>query len=602
MTLLERLGNRPRIATGLVATIAILVYSHAIKGGFVYDDEFIIEKNYLVHSLDGIWRAFTLPWWHMLPGQEFQYRPLVIASFSMDWAISGGSPGWFHLVNVFWHAIASALVYVLAQQWTRGTTALVAGVLFAVHPLHVEAVVNTVGRAELMAAVFVLAALLQHVRCSPWSAPLFLLALFSKENAITFWALAGLADVVVERYPREAFRRRRWLYAGYAAATITYLLALTLVFGDRPLMGNTLFWEGVSFQGRILTAISLVPDMVRLHLLPLDLSVDYSPPVRSPVSGVTPNVIMGLLLVAAAACAIVRTWRMVPLVAFGLLWFVAAYSPVSNVLFPTGVLLAERTFYLASAGPLLAVAVALENVRRVRARLSFAVLGAATLLLSVRTWTRTTAWQSWPSLLVTTLKEHPESSTFHFIAARVHVARGDRVAASREYETALRLYGADPREWMGAAANMTYLDLPKASALLDSALARSPRDGLAHLGQADARYQLGDYRRALLHARAAQPLLPDSARAVLVEAFALRAAGDRAGALAAYRAGLVRHPRDWMLHAGLADVLMEAGDPAAALAAADQAVRLSGSDSNALAIRRRIAGQMGSGRVQETMQ
>lgn len=600
--MLDRIRARPWVAPVLVASVAMLVYANAMAGGFIYDDDYIIEKNHLVQSIDGVWRAFTLPWWHMLPGQEFQYRPLTIASFSVDWALSGGSPRWFHFINVVWHAAASVLVWVLARRWTNPAAALLAALLFAVHPLHVEAVANTVGRAEVMATVFVLAALLLHVRRSLWAVPLFLLALFSKENAITFWALAFFADVLLEPRSRDALRERRWLYAGYAAATVIFFITLQLVFGDRPLLGQTLYWEGIDPGNRVLTAISLVPDMVRLHLFPVDLSADYTPQVRAPLSGVNFDVVAGIVILAGAAWAIVRCWRRAPVVAFGLLWFAAAFSPVSNVLFPTGVILAERTFYLPSVGPLLAAAVGLEALLRMRPALGRLAAGLALVLLVARTWTRTPVWKDWVSLVVTTLTDHPESSTFHFIAGNVYAARGDRAAAAREYDVALTLYGRDPRLWTAAAANMTFLDVARASAMLDSALARSPDDGLAQLGQADARYRLGDFRRALVHARAAQSLLPDSARAVLVEAFALRAAGDHAGALAAYRAGLVRHPRDWMLHAGLADVLLEAGDPAAALAAADQAVRLSGSDSTAVAIQRRIAGRTGSGRVQETVQ
>src|SRR5439155_950465 len=84
------------------------------------------------------------------------YRPLVIAGFALDWLL--GSTAWFHTVNLAWHAAASVAVAALARRWTDSTGALVAGLLFAVHPLHVEAVANVVGRAELMAALFTLLA------------------------------------------------------------------------------------------------------------------------------------------------------------------------------------------------------------------------------------------------------------------------------------------------------------------------------------------------------------------------------------------------------------------------------------------------------------
>src|SRR2546422_146136 len=78
-------------------------------------------------------------------------------SYAIDWQL-GGAAWWFHGVNVAWHAGASVAVAWLARRWSGERAALAAGLLFAVHPIHVEAVANIVGRAELMAALFAIVA------------------------------------------------------------------------------------------------------------------------------------------------------------------------------------------------------------------------------------------------------------------------------------------------------------------------------------------------------------------------------------------------------------------------------------------------------------
>ena len=119
------------------------------------DDVYIVVFNPLIHTPSGIWRAFAHPYWP----PEFagkMYRPLVVAGFALDRLTA--SAMWYHFVNLLWHAGATVAVAALARRWAGETAALVAGLVFAVHPVHVEAVANVVGRAELMAACFSLLA------------------------------------------------------------------------------------------------------------------------------------------------------------------------------------------------------------------------------------------------------------------------------------------------------------------------------------------------------------------------------------------------------------------------------------------------------------
>src|SRR3989454_195029 len=176
---LERAAHRPRRLYALVAACAVVVYLGALWNRFAVDDLPIIVLNPLVADPAGMWRAFAAPYWSADLGGHM-YRPLVIASFALDHLIDGTA--WFHAVNLLWHAGVAVAVAALARRWTDDAGALVAGLLFAVHPLHVEAVANVLGRAVV-----------RH----PFAAYESIAPMFVGESPLTvrLTGLYGLADV-----------------------------------------------------------------------------------------------------------------------------------------------------------------------------------------------------------------------------------------------------------------------------------------------------------------------------------------------------------------------------------------------------------------------
>lgn len=185
------------LTTAALSLFAAIVFANALSNGFVLDDRGILLGNPLVQQLGQSWRAFAMPYWPEALGAG-QYRPLGILGFAIDWRLSGGDPAWFHAVNVAWHALATFLVWRLARELMMPAGAIACAALFAVHPVHVEAVANVVGRLECMAAVFALGALLAHRKSSWLALPLFALALLSKENAIVAIALIVVNDVLLK--------------------------------------------------------------------------------------------------------------------------------------------------------------------------------------------------------------------------------------------------------------------------------------------------------------------------------------------------------------------------------------------------------------------
>ncbi len=196
---------------------------------------------------------------------------------------------------------------------------------------------------------------------------------------------------------------------------------------------------------RILTAVASWVQYARLLLFPLDLAADYAPGVLFPAEAVGLSVVLGATVILGFGFGAVRAFRgkpSMPLVTLGVLWFVSVVLPVSNLLFPTGVFLAERTLYLPSVA-LSFVAAGVTSrilsgglwVRRSALALSLGVL----LLLFVRTVLRNPSWFSTYVVLETLNREHPESHLAFLNRGSGLDRAGDSRAAGEEFSMALRL-------------------------------------------------------------------------------------------------------------------------------------------------------------------
>jgi protein O-mannosyl-transferase len=341
--------------------------------------------------------------------------------------------------------------------------AFAGGVLFAVHPVHVEAVANLVGRAEMMAACFLFLAILfaRGVRAraaagrATWPAELGLAlsvaaALLSKEHSAVAIALLALDDVAA-RPPGE--RALPWRdYAGVAVMTVVWLLVRGPIDAGRSFAMVAPTFLGLGTWARISTMLPVAFVLVRLLVWPFDLSPDYNAQVVPRLEHLTALGVAGAILLLVLAALAVLSWRRQRAVAAGLGIVAIAWLPTSNLLFPTGVVIAERTLYLASAGAVLIAGAALLALGR-RHGMRAAVLagGFVAVAFGARTVAQIPVWRNNHDLLLWALAEHPEAYREHLAAARVLVRVGDRREALREYAVAAELYGDDPYLYVEAA-------------------------------------------------------------------------------------------------------------------------------------------------------
>lgn len=489
------------------------MFANASRNGWAADDIPVVRDNPAAHSIGAALDAAFSPYRPATFDESSSglYRPAAIVSYAVDWTMSGGQPWWFHVVNVLLHGLVTALVAVVAGAWLLPVGALGAGLLFAIHPVHVEAVANVVGRPEILAALGLLTAVLTARRyrraAHRGTARLWFLAtmaavafaLLSKEDAavaVVFLALDHLLDEEPSHRPTAE------LYIAVVGLTVGWFFLWRAVAGAYATTTVAANFRGLSPGGRIATMLPVQLDVVRLLTWPLQLSHDYSPQVVPQRTAFGVPALLGLMtsgavLVLGAACV-----KRAPAIAFGILAAVAIYAPTANLVFGSDVALAERNLYLAVLAPALVAGWLTVWSLRLRHR-RVMILAVATLAMVYvgRTVTRTPFWRDTGTTVIEGVVQHPENFRNRVWLGRFSELTGHSASALAEYLVAGELFDQEP-----LIANLT---VPLALAM-------------------------GRYRVAIDEARRAHDLEPDNPVfvALLIDAYRARGDGDSARAVA----------------------------------------------------------------------
>ena len=432
----------------VVFVTAVALYLPTARYGFVQDDRGIIVANPAAHSVGAALAAFDEPYWPRESGGGL-YRPVTILSYALDWTISDGRPGWFHIMNALWHGLAAVLFVLVAARWLPPVPAAGAGLVFAWHPLHVEAVASLVGRAELLVAVGILGAVLA-ARRGRWALAVLCaaLAMFSKEHGV-ITGVVILLDKWLQPPDDRPYPRGFWVALGLV--TLGFLAAW-LAVGWVEANDSAAAFFGTGVWRRLTMALPAVLRATALLFWPASLSSDYSPQVLPARSEISVAALVGFCVVVGVPALVVWCRRRAPAISFAAGLAALSYLPTANILFASGIVLAERTLYLAVALP---AALAGWVVASLATRRGLRPAGIAGALLVVacgaRSFVRLPAWRDNRSQLLTLLRDHPESYRGHGSAAAVLAAIGDTAGARREYRIADSLFPSDPYFYGGYA-------------------------------------------------------------------------------------------------------------------------------------------------------
>jgi protein O-mannosyl-transferase len=577
----EWLKGHQRLMGACLALATILVYAGSLSNGFFLDDvPFILQNPFILNP--SLWRRiFTGSIWAFRGVDASYYRPLQFSSYWLIYRLAGPNPAAFHLFQLVLYAATVWVFYRLGCELFENDLAALAGaLLWAFHPLHVEAVVWIAALSEVGFGFFYVLAFLLFLRAekapapklrSHWLAALvYFPALFFKEMAVSLpLLLAGYWFFLGGRSGAASWRQRAVRWAPYLAAVGAYIVIRRIALG---------FWIGASPQvGRVsirvvATAVGLLGQYARLFFLPTSLSVyrgfELGPSLRSPWPWIT---LAGLIVATGFR-------KREPLLAFLVIWWVVALLPSLDVRQLSFPLPADRISYVPSQGLCLGVSYVLliGLLPRLRQALLARVVLPALILLTL-VWASKTVrsipqWRDNETMLNHELSESPDTALLHFSkAVTLQFQHSDLDGAMKEYEMAHRLDSAGPRPlgldywyYLGlgqialrkgqtaeavtdferaartipdnseaydalGAIYFPHGDYAKAAEYYVKALQANPYDLGARFSLGTCLMKLGKYQAAAEQFRAARTTDPTYLQAFEAEAKALEADGDSAG-------------------------------------------------------------------------
>ncbi|NBC40768.1 tetratricopeptide repeat protein [Corallococcus exiguus] len=514
--------SREGLQAVAVVLAALAVYAPALTGGLVYDDYVLVEANPWIRSAAALGDIFTQQLFGFVPSASASaafYRPMTHVLLLAVHGVAGTAPWGYHLMSLLLHTVASLLVWVLARRVLDGQrpgAGLVAGLLFAVHPVHVEAVAWVSAVMDVAATTAGLGMLacvairpLRPVRAVA-GAGLWLVALLFKEVSAVLPGML-LAWELVDRPPPSAEHKREWAwrYGPLVLAGTVYLaLRLHAVGGAMVNSG----WASVPPGLALFNALPLLAEHARLLVLPSGLSVLHPFELVTSLTAVRAWVGLGVALGVAAG--LVRLRRRVPGAWLGLAWLMLPLLPALHLRALGESAVSERYDYLPSVGFCLGVAAA-WGAWSARARREAAssgalvpavVAGAVLLAATASAATQVGVWQDEVSLWANAVEVSPDAPTPHYQLGSALLREGRVDEALPALEHAVRLRPTHPPTVNALARALIKAGQPaRARELLEAALVGMPDQSGIH-------YQLGEALHALRDDAAATRAFQEAVR------------------------------------------------------------------------------------------
>ena len=512
--------------------LVALCYVNSLPNDFVFDDGPIVSSNPVIRTISPI-QFLKSPYWTK---QQYAgiYRPFVVFSLSVDYAIwKRWAPG-FRLTNLAVHAINGVLVFSLYQSIAgAGIVPLIAMIIYLVHPVHTEAVTTIVGRSELFAACFLLAAwLLFRQGRTGWAALAFLLALLSKENAIVLPAILLLTSP----------RGRRWIrLLPMIFVALAYLALRYSVLGGLGIPVSAQYMGGrLTYFERLLTSGRVFIQYLILTFYPLHLAGDYDYNAIPIANFVDWDAWLGLVLIAATVVTAYfyrhRNWA----VSLGLSFALIAFIPASNWIMPISILMAERFLYLPMIGLALVGAAALSQLedRRLRRLVGIGALSTAIVLCNSHDYIRRDDFTFFKNMV----RVVPNSAKARLGWGFALTKAGRNDEAERELEAGLRIIPDYPELLAALAlARTTSTSCARAWPLLNRAIQIDPKHADTQRRMADCYLKEGRVSEAeSMYRQAAQSIPNPDAMLYFMWGVSLENSGQSTDAIAAYeRAALI---------------------------------------------------------------
>lgn len=509
----------------MLVGLAFIVFGSSLGAPFHYDDLHSVQFNPHIRSLNWIPTFFIDPSTFSGQARGFMYRPLLLTSFAVDYALWGQNAAAFRVVNLIIHIAASSAFGALAFVFLRSMPgAMVAAALFLVHPAHSEVVNYISARSDaLVGLLYLLACVAALGRRQTSMFISYAAGLLTKSVAITLPAMLPM----LTGWGRRTGDRKPEIRREIIIAAILSGLYLMVLWRSRFLSHSAeVFPRAISQE--IWTQLKALVYYMWMLCTPVHLNVDHPFQVGAALD--TP-VLLSLAVVVSVLILSLRHRLTIP--GFAAIWFGVCMLPYCVL--PLNMLVAERRIYLASAGALLLVAWAWRQFRRQHKRhvgwIGIALL-ASCMVLTVQ---RNQVWASGTSLWSDAVVKNPTSARARINLALAH-RRTDQIDSARvQLREGLRLNADFAEGWVifgdlakDAGEGRTALEAYERAISIDPGM-----EGVYHnLG--NLAYAQGDFDQAIEHFERALTINPRFAEARNNLGQALEAAREEMRALVQY--------------------------------------------------------------------
>nr|XP_048274229.1 protein O-mannosyl-transferase TMTC3 [Myodes glareolus]XP_048274230.1 protein O-mannosyl-transferase TMTC3 [Myodes glareolus] len=430
----------------LIVSVVAACYWNSLFCGFVFDDVSAILDNKDLHPSTPLKTLFQNDFWGTPMSEERShksYRPLTVLTFRLNYLLSELKPMSYHLLNTVFHAVVSVIFLKVCKLFLDKRSSVIAALLFAVHPIHTEAVTGVVGRAELLSSVFFLAAFLSYTKSkgpdnsivwTPIALTVLLVAVATlcKEQGITVVGICCVYEVFVAQgytLPLLCTVAGQFL-RGKGSIPVSMLQTLVKLI---VLMVSTLLLVVIRVQviqsqlpvftrfdnpaavsptpTRQLTFNYLLPVNAWLLLNPSELCCDWTmgtiPLIESFLDIRNLATFAFFCFLGALGIFSLRyPGDSSKTVLMALCLMALPFIPASNLFFPVGFVVAERVLYVPSMGFCILVAHGWQKIsnKSVLKKLSWICLSMVILTHALKTLHRNWDWESEYTLFMSALK------------------------------------------------------------------------------------------------------------------------------------------------------------------------------------------------------
>jgi len=340
------------LSLALIILVGFLVYVNSLKGQFLWDDESLVQFSPYIKDWSYLPKIFTSRIGSSAKEAGSFYRPVQTFTYLLDYSLWRLNVVGYHAVNVGLHILVALslyfLVHIFFQNWKLS---LLTALLFVTHPIHTEAVSYIAGRADSLAALFMVLSFILYLRHHQKGSIMtlsamaicYLLALLSRENSLILPFLVWFYHFTFKKsVDKKALSVLFGTLIGYVLWRVFVIGIVSITEGVAP-----------TFTQRFPGVFVALTNYFRILLLPFDLHMEYG--------GILflfsePKSIIGIVLFLLLLAYVYRKKEQDSFLFFATGWFFITLFPSSNLFFTINAYMAEHWLYLPSIGFFLIVA------------------------------------------------------------------------------------------------------------------------------------------------------------------------------------------------------------------------------------------------------